>query len=149
MLIKADEPLNRPARGPRVYLGGQCRGRDWRLEFFQKFERAEVTFINPKRESFIDPEFDPAGHAQQVAWEREALDSCDMGMFWLGEGLSNQAARVEIGYLLGAQKPVLVGADKGFMGLEHLSAFSGLVLTNSVEGLMNRFGSMLSGFQTS
>lgn len=149
VLIKPDDSMTRPVPGPRVYLGGHCKGREWRLEFFQRFERADVTFINPKRDTFIDPELDPAGHARQVAWERKALDWCDMGVFWLGEGLSNQAVRVEIGYLLGAQKPVLLGAEKGFMGLEHLSAFSGLVLTNSLDGLMNRFASVMAGFQAS
>ena len=149
VLIKPDDPLNRTVPAPKVYLGGHCKGREWRLEFFQRFERSDVTFINPKRETFIDPELDPAGHARQVAWERKALDWCDMGVFWLGEGLSNQAVRVEIGYLLGQQKPVLLGAERGFMGLEHLSAFSGLVLTNSLDGLMNRFGSLMASFQTS
>lgn len=148
-LIRPDAPLTAHVPTPRVYLGGHCRGRDWRLEFFQRFERTPLTFINPKRDTFIDPDFDPAGHARQVAWEREALNWSDLGVFWLGEGLSNQAGRVEIGYLLGAGKPVLLGAEKGFMGLEHLSAFSGLVLTNTLDGLLNRFSRVLADFQAS
>jgi hypothetical protein len=147
-LIRADDNLDRPTPRPRVFLGGQNRGRDWRNEFFQHFEKAEVTFINPKRDTFVDPEFDPAGHAKLVEWERRALDSCDAGVFWLGEGLANQAARVEIGYLLGAQKPVLIGAEKGFMGLEHLSAFGGLVLSTTLDGMMSRLASLLAGFNS-
>lgn len=148
-LIKPDDNLNGNLPSPRVYLGGQNRGRDWRLEFFQRFERADVTFINPRREPFIDPEMEPAAHARQVAWERKALDVSDVGVFWLGEGLSNQATRVEVGYLLGLQKPVLLGAQQGFLGVEHLVAFSGLVVATSLDGLMNRFASVLAGMQTS
>ncbi|NBV54297.1 MAG: hypothetical protein EBR79_01120 [Proteobacteria bacterium] len=146
-LIKADDALSPSSPAPRIYLGGQCRGRDWRLDFFQRFERTNISFISPRREQFIDPEMDPTGHAQQVLWERQALDFADCGVFWLGEGLSNQAARVEIGYLLGLKKPVLLGAQKGFMGAEHLVGFSGLVVAGSVDALMNRFASMLDALQ--
>lgn len=147
-LIKPDDSFTGKMPAPRIYLGGQSRGRDWRMDFFQRFSRMELTFINPRREPFIDPELEPAAHAKQVAWERQALDVADIGVFWLGEGLSNQAARVEIGYMLGAQKPVLLGAQPGFMGVEHLVCFSGLVVAPSLEGLMNRFASVLSGLQT-
>ncbi|TKW61248.1 MAG: hypothetical protein DI628_01060 [Blastochloris viridis] len=147
-LIKPDDSFTGKMPAPRIYLGGQSRGRDWRMEFFQRFSRMDITFINPRREPFIDPEMEPAAHAKQVAWERQALDVADIGVFWLGEGLSNQAARVEIGYMLGAQKPVLLGAQPGFMGVEHLVCFSGLVVAPSLEGLMNRFASVLSGLQT-
>lgn len=148
-LIKADGNLVGVLPSPRVYLGGQCRGRDWRTEFFTRFERADVTFINPNRATFIDPELDPNGHAGQVAWERKALDLADIGVFWLGDGLANQATRVEIGYMLGAKKTVLLGAERGFLGVEHLTGFSGLVVAGSLDGLMNRFASVLSTFQTS
>ena len=148
-LIKADDPLTGRMPTPRVYLGGQSRGRDWRMDFFQRFSRMEMTFINPRREPFVDPELEPAAHARQVEWERKALDLADIGVFWLGEGLSNQAARVEIGYMIGAQKPVLLGAQPGFMGVEHLVAFSGLVVAPSLDGLMNRFASVVTGLQSS
>jgi len=148
-LVKADEGLTGKLARPVVFLGGQVKGRDWRHEFYMRFERMDVTFVSPKRDHFLDPEMDPSGHANQVAWEREALDAADIGVFWLGDGLSNQASRVEVGYLLGAKKPVLVGAEKGFMGIEHLVGFSGLVVASSVEGLMGRFGSMLSAYQAS
>lgn len=148
-LIRADEPLSPSMPAPRIYLGGQCRGRDWRLDVYQKFERSDVTFINPRRETFIDPEMDPVGHARQVEWERNALDFCDAGAFWLGEGLNNQAARVEIGYLLGLKKTVLLGAQKGFMGVEHLVGFSGLVVAPTLDGLMSRIASVLSELQAS
>lgn len=148
-LIRADEAFSPSTPSPRIYLGGQCRGRDWRNDFFQRFERTNVTFINPRRETFIDPEMDPSGHANQVLWERKALDFCDAGVFWLGEGLSNQAARVEIGYLLGLQKQVLMGAQPGFMGVEHLVGFSGLVVAGTLEALMTRFASLVSGMQAS
>lgn len=147
VLIKADEPLDKVMPKPRVYMGGLVKGRDWRLDFFTRFEKSDVTFVNPRRDTFIDPDMDPIGHATQVAWERQALDLADVGVFWLGEGLSNQASRVEIGYLLGRGKPVLLGAEKKFMGLEHLTGFSGLVATNSLDGLMNRFASLLSSFE--
>ena len=50
--------------------------------------------------------------------------------------------------MLGLKKPVLLGADAGFMGVEHLTGFSGLVVASSLDGLMSRFGSLLSSFQS-
>lgn len=128
---------------PSVYLGGNCRGRDWRHDIFRKFERANVTFINPKRDTFPDPEDTPVEHAEQVLWERKAIEAADVSLFWLGEGLANQASRVEIGYAIGLGKKVIIGAEPGFLGLEHLSAFSGLVLSSSLEGLMTRLESLV------
>lgn len=148
-LITSDEAFSPSTPSPRVYLGGQCRGRDWRKDFYQRFEKSSLTFINPRRDVFIDPELDPVGHARQVSWEKQALDFCDVGVFWLGEGLANQAARVEIGYMLGLQKPTLLGAQEGFMGVEHLVGFSGLVVAGTLDALINRFSSLLSGMQSS
>jgi hypothetical protein len=128
---------------PVVYLGGNSRGRDWRIEFLHRFENEEVVFINPRRDSYAHPEEMPNEHAEQVLWERHAVDKADIALFWLGEGLANQAARVEIGFALGAQKYVIIGAEPGFLGLEHLSAFSGLILSTSVSGLMDRMDAAL------
>lgn len=133
---------------PLVYLGGSCRGRDWRLDFYHRFEQADVTFINPMCLPFPDPEMQPGDHAKQVVWERKMLEECDIAVFWLGEGLANQASRVEIGYALGRGKTVLVGAEQGFLGMEHLSAFSGLVLSKSLDGLMSRFASLMVSYKS-
>ena len=140
-LISSGEVLNTNSRNPSVFLGGSCQGRDWRLAFFQRFTKMDITFINPSVEDFPKPEISPGEHARQVEWERQALDSSDIAVFWLGEGLANQATRVEIGFALGQGKPVLIGAEDGFLGAEHLTAFSGLVISSSLEGLMNRFSS--------
>lgn len=129
------------SRFPSIFLGGSCKGRDWRIEFFRRFEDYDVTFINPKVANFPNPEIAPGEHARLVAWERQALANCKVAIFWLGEGLSNQATRVEIGYALGQGKTVLIGAEDNFLGHEHLTAFSGLVISSSLEGLMNRFSS--------
>ena len=145
-LIRADEVVKADLPRPLVFLGGNCRGRDWRLDFYHRFEQSDVTFINPRRDSFFDPDMQPSDHARQVEWEKESLDKCDVAIFWLGEGLSNQAARVEIGYALGAGKLTLIGSEEGFLGFEHLSAFSGLVLSKTLDGLMNRFASVLTSF---
>lgn len=128
---------------PVVYLGGNSRGRDWRVDFLHRFENEDVVFINPRRESYANPDEMPNEHAEQVMWERGALAKSDVALFWLGEGLANQAARVEIGFALGAEKEVIIGAEPGFLGLEHLSAFSGLILSSSVEGLMDRMEAAL------
>jgi len=128
---------------PVVYLGGNSRGRDWRIEFLHRFENTDVVFINPRRDSYAHPEEMPNEHAEQVLWERQAIDKADIALFWLGEGLANQAARVEIGFAVGAGKYVIIGAEPGFLGLEHLSAFSGLILSTSVSGLMDRMDAAL------
>ena len=145
-LVRADDPLPSSITGPLVFLGGSCRGRDWRQDFYHRFESSDVTFINPRRDAFADPQLEPAAHAQQTEWDREMLDAADLTVFWLGEGLANQASRVEIGYAFGAQKPTVIGAEDNFLGGEHLTAFSGLVLSTSLDGLMNRFASLLTEY---
>ncbi len=146
-LIKHDQPIVAKTKGPLVFLGGRCKGRDWRLDFFHRFEQTDINFINPQRDQFVDPEFAPSEHVLQVSWERQALDEADICVFWLGEGLHNQAARVEIGYALATGKPVLLGAEEGFVGMEHLAGFSGMVLSKSIDGLMNRFASLITSYK--
>lgn len=146
-LVRAGNELKADLPQPRVFLGGSVRGRDWRQDFFSRFEQVDVTFINPRLESYPDPQLDPGAHASQTAWERNMLDQADMAVFWLGEGLANQASRVEIGYVIGKGIPVIIGADPSFLGGEHLTAFSGLVLSSSLDGLMNRFASLLTDYQ--
>lgn len=145
-LIRADEIFSTGLPKPRVFLGGSCKGRDWRNLFLQRFENDDITFINPKRAPYAEPDMDPVAHARQVEWERRAIDAADIAIFWLGEGLTNQASRVEIGYSIGAGKPTLIGADENFLGAEHLTAFGGLVVSSSVEGLMERFSSLVSKY---
>lgn len=128
---------------PVVFLGGNCRGRDWRVDVLRKFEKDKVAFINPKVQIFADPEMSPEEHANQVYAERRAIESADVVLFWLGEGLSNQASRVEIGYALGLKKTVIIGAEPNFLGIEHLGAFSGMVLAKSFDALMTRLDSVL------
>lgn len=127
-------------KGMKVFLGGLCKrtGRDWRADFYEFFENYDITFINPKIDHFPDPDIEPGAHARQVQWERDAIAACDVAIFWLGGGLSNQASRVEIGYALGKHKEVFIGSEDTFLGAEHLTAFSGLMLSRSLEGIMTR-----------
>lgn len=137
-LIQAGNNL-KLAKDRVVFLGGSSRGNDWREQFYEKFaEFDELTFISPFRTTYPNPEMDPVGHSEIVTWERAAIAACDIAIFWLGTNLSNQAARVEIGYALGAGKTVIVGAEDSFLGLEHLSSFGGIVLSDSIESVMTR-----------
>lgn len=136
-LISADDKFDF-TKGAVVFLGGNCRGNNWRDDILQHYNDKSVTLISPFRTAFPNPETKPKEHAEVVQWERSAIDKCDIAIFWLGSGLSNQASRVEIGYALGAGKVVLVGAEEDFLGVEHLSAFGGLVFANSLDALMTR-----------
>ena len=128
-------------KGSVVFLGGNCRGNKWREECMRHYNDKGITLISPYRESFPNPETNAKAHAEVVAWERDAIQKADIAIFWLGSGLSNQASRVEIGYALGAGKTVLVGAEEDFLGVEHLSAFGGLVFANSLPSLLTRLDS--------
>ncbi|MCP4356325.1 MAG: hypothetical protein GY793_12030 [Proteobacteria bacterium] len=127
------------AKGKIVFLGGSSRNDDWRELLYKQFnDDDDITFVSPFRTSYPNPETDATEHAKLVAWEREAIAISNFSVFWLGSGLSNQAARVEIGYSLGAGKTVLVGAEDSFLGLEHLSSFGGFVLASSLDAIVTR-----------
>lgn len=146
-LIQAGNNLNL-AKDRVVFLGGGSRGNDWREVMYRAFnEYDDITFISPFRTSYPNPELDPKAHSDIVEWERTAIASSDIAIFWLGAGLSNQAARVEIGYALGAGKAVIVGAEDSFLGLEHLSSFGGFVLSSSLDSVMTRLKAELLSLQ--
>lgn len=146
-LIQAGNNLGL-AKDRVVFLGGSSRGNDWRENFYRTFQDSDnITFISPFRTSYPNPEMDPKGHSDIVEWERTAIATCNIAIFWLGSGLSNQAARVEIGYALGAGKTVIVGAEDSFLGLEHLSSFGGFVLSDSLESIMTRLKAELISIQ--
>lgn len=145
-LIQAGNNLSL-AKGKTVFLGGSSRGNDWREAFYEAFkEYDDVTFISPFRSKYPNPEMEPQKHSEVVEWERTAIASCDIAIFWLGNNLSNQASRVEMGYALGAGKTVVVGAEDSFLGLEHLSSFGGIVLSDSLESMITRLKAELQSF---
>lgn len=146
-LIQAGNNLSL-AKGKVVFLGGSSRGNDWREQIYRSFnESDDITFISPFRTSYPNPETNPVEHADIVTWERNAIAASNIAVFWLGAGLSNQAARVEIGYALGSNRTVIVGAEDSFLGLEHLSAFGGFVLSDSLESIETRLRAELKNFQ--
>lgn len=146
-LIQAGNNLSL-AKGKVVFLGGASRGNDWRDEIYKEFnESNDISFISPFRTSYPNPEADPKGHSDIVEWERNAIAESNIAIFWLGAGLSNQAARVEIGYALGTGKTVIVGAEDSFLGLEHLSSFGGFVLASSLDSIITRLKAELMGLQ--
>jgi nucleoside 2-deoxyribosyltransferase len=146
-LIQAGNNLSL-AKDKVVFLGGSSRGNDWRETIYRSFNQdSDITFVSPFRTSYPNPEMNPKEHAEIVEWERQAIASCDIAIFWLGAGLSNQASRVEIGYALGTGKTVIVGAEDSFLGLEHLSAFGGFVLSDSLDSVMTRLKAELLSLQ--
>ena len=143
IFIKAGESLDQAMPGPVVFLGGRTRGRDWRPEALRLLQNYRLTFISPWRANYPNPEDDIPGHSAAVLWEKAAIDRADICLFWLSDALNNQASRVEIGYALGRGKQVLVGAEPGFFGAEHLTCFAGLVLSTSLPGLLSRLENLV------
>lgn len=86
-LITAIEPLN--IDGFSVFLaGGITNCPDWQKEVIEGLSDTDLTVLNPRRDNF--PIHDLNAADDQIAWEFEALEKCDIFSMYFADADSDQ-----------------------------------------------------------
>lgn len=86
-LITAIEPLN--IDGFSVFLaGGITNCPNWQKEVIEGLSNTDLTVLNPRRDHF--PIHDPYAANDQITWEFEALEKCDIFSMYFADADSDQ-----------------------------------------------------------
>ena len=74
---------------PTVFLaGGITDCPEWQDEVIKKLDDIEAYVFNPRRKNF--PIHDPSAAREQIKWEFDALERCDLFTMWFSAGKSDQ-----------------------------------------------------------
>jgi hypothetical protein len=101
---------------PAVFLAGGITGcPDWQAQARRMLDPLPVAILNPRRADF--PIHDPSAAAGQVAWEFEHLRRADVVLFYFPDSgpVVQPIALYELGSHAAAGKPIVVGADPGYV----------------------------------
>jgi hypothetical protein len=88
-----------------VFLAGGITGcSDWQAEFYELLKDKlgsgfPATIYNPRRPQF--PMDDPKAAKQQIEWEFEQLQECDILAFWFAPETLNPIVLYELGFQMG------------------------------------------------
>lgn len=109
----------------KIFLAGSIEmgsAIDWQSVFTESFEHDRVTLLNPRRDewdstweqSIINQKF-----TEQVEWELEYLESCDMVVFYLDPNTKSPISLMELGLILGLnnennRQKIIVCCPHGF-----------------------------------
>lgn len=106
--------------GTKVFLAGTIdmgNSEDWQDKLAKDFKSFDVTFLNPRRpdwdsswrQTIKDKQF-----SEQVNWELDNLLSSEIVIFVMLGSSQSPITLMELGYMLGRHKKILVCCEKGF-----------------------------------
>lgn len=112
----------------KIFIAGGISGcRDWQRDLIHRiidsyeikspdynlpFKYPEVTLYNPRRK-----EFDIRNSSmedEQVSWEYENIDKCDLISFWFSDETIQPITLLELGKVIGMNKPMVIGVDDDY-----------------------------------
>lgn len=106
---------------PTLFLaGGITNCPEWQDEVIEKLQDIEAYVFNPRRKNF--PINDPDAAKEQIEWEFNALERCDIFTMWFSAGPSDQPiCMYELGRNVAmhtmspcSAKTVIVGVEPGY-----------------------------------
>lgn len=128
---------------PTVFLaGGITNCPEWQNELIELLQyRDDFVLLNPRRENF--PMDDPNAAEEQIRWEFEALNNCDIFSMWYTAGISDQPiCMYELGRHL-ALKPadnIVIGVEPGYKRAQDVYIQTELVspfVSNNIASTLN------------
>jgi len=117
-VITAPEKIPGNVSRPTVFLaGGITNCPNWQREIIEMLKDVQGTILNPRRENF--PVGDPNSAVEQITWEFNAIEMCDIFSIWFCAGPSDQPiCMYELGRNLLKREDcpdqVLIGIEPGY-----------------------------------
>ncbi len=119
-VFTAPEEIHNPIGLPTVFLaGGIVKCEIWQQQVIDKLEDWDhAILLNPRRENY--PWNDPAAEVEQITWEFDGLDTCDVFSMWFCASQSDQpVCMYELGRNLARQQvspgvQTVIGVEPGY-----------------------------------
>jgi hypothetical protein len=122
MITEVKAPNYVPKGTYKIFLAGSIemgKAIDWQTEIVKSLSKSDignVTFLNPRRDSWDSSWIQDISNPQfneQVTWELDGLDSCDLIILYLAPGTMSPISLLELG-LHAKDNKMIVCCPKGF-----------------------------------
>ena len=143
-LIVAPQKVNwYKIKKPTVFLaGGITNCPEWQDEIIEKLKDVDAYVFNPRRKNF--PIDDPNAAKEQITWEFDALQRCNIFSMWFSAGKSDQPiCMYELGRNLALFEvaldtdKVIVGVEPGYCREQDVRIQTALVDKNAAKRISN------------
>lgn len=103
-----------------VFLAGSIemgKAGDWQSELVDEFSSKRIMFLNPRRtdwDSSWEQTIDNEQFHEQVSWELDGLERCDIIFLYLDPETKSPISLMELGLHAQGDKPMVVCCPEGF-----------------------------------
>ena len=154
-MIEIKPPMNTEPEGTKIFLAGSIEmgiSEDWQSKVAKRFETHPVTFFNPRRDEWDSSwkqEQKESNFNEQVNWEMNNLEDCDIIFMYFDPGTKSPISLLELG-LHASDGKMIVVCPNGFWrkgNVEIVCTRFNIPLFNSLEDGMGSLESKIRQFR--
>jgi hypothetical protein len=152
-MIVTKAPAEYPTNMPSVFLAGSIemgKAVDWQTQLTNELQDLNVSVLNPRRDdwdSSWEQKKENDQFREQVEWELEALEHCDVIALYFDPATKSPISLLELGIHTGGGK-LVVCCPEGFWrkgNVDIVCEMYGVTQVDSIEGLVAEVRERLSG----
>jgi len=116
-MVEIKPPNSGEIQGSTVFLAGSIEmgvAEDWQTKVANRFESNQVTLYNPRRDEWDSSwkqEQKESNFNEQVNWEMNNLEDCDIIFMYLDPNTKSPISLLELGLHAGSGKMIVVCPD--------------------------------------
>lgn len=116
-MVEIKPPKSGEIQGRTVFLAGSIEmgvAEDWQTKVANRFESNQVTLYNPRRDEWDSSwkqEQKESNFNEQVNWEMNNLEDCDIIFMYLDPNTKSPISLLELGLHAGSGKMIVVCPD--------------------------------------
>jgi hypothetical protein len=150
-MVEIKPPKSGEIQGNTVFLAGSIEmgvAEDWQTKVANRFEKHQVTLYNPRRDEWDSSwkqEQKESNFNEQVNWEMNNLEDCDIIFMYFDPGTKSPISLLELGLHADSGKMIVVCPD-GFWrkgNVEIVCTRFNIPLFNSLDGGMGALESKI------
>lgn len=139
-----------------IFLGGSIEmgaAEHWQEQLVKEFEDTSLRFFNPRRDDWDSSWVQEASNpqfSQQVNWELDALEYCDLVVFYFDPNTKSPITLMELG-LFAKKDNVIVCCPNGFWrkgNVEIVCQRHGITLVNTFDELVTEVKKVVKYWNT-
>jgi len=116
-MVEIKPPNSEEIQGSTVFLAGSIEmgvAEDWQTKVANRFEKHQVTLYNPRRDEWDSSwkqEQKESKFNEQVNWEMNNLEDCDIIFMYFDPGTKSPISLLELGLYADSGKMIVVCPD--------------------------------------
>jgi nucleoside 2-deoxyribosyltransferase len=139
-----------------IFLAGSIEmgnAEPWQERLVEKFKDANCVFFNPRRtdwdSSWVQDPTPGTKFHEQVTWELDHINYADLVVFYFDPNTQSPITLLELGYVLGADIPLIVCCPDGYFRKGNVvitSKMCGVSVLNTFDELIDELTQHINDF---